>query len=86
MAALRALIEVTAQSGCATALDGAEHFQVQPRQPASVFLDEALARLANDIGHLQGRPAHLRWRFRERFTPSGLETSIASSGLGTACK
>ncbi len=86
MTALRASIEVAAQSRGAAVLNGAEHFQVQPRQPASIFLDETLARLANDIGHLQRWPIHLRWRFRERFTASGLETVIASSGLAMACK
>jgi len=86
MAALRASIEVAARAAVRQVFNGAEHFQVQPRQPASVILDEALARLANNIGHLQGWPSHLRWRLRERFTSSGLETSIASSGLAMACR
>src|ERR1035438_7145383 len=36
--------------------------------------------------HLEGGPAHRFISLLERFTSSGLETSIASSGLATACR
>ena len=35
MTATRALIDVTAQRGCAAALDGGQHFQIQPVQPGT---------------------------------------------------
>jgi hypothetical protein len=40
----------------------------------------------NDVGHLKGGPAHRFFFSLERFTPLGPETSMVSSGLGTACK
>jgi hypothetical protein len=40
---------------CSTAaLDGGQHFQMQPVQPVPVVVDELSACEANQIGHLQG--------------------------------
>src|SRR5271170_1078310 len=41
---------------------------------------------ADDVGHLEGGPAHRFISLLERFTLSELRTAIASSGLGTACR
>ena len=38
------------------------------------------------IGHLKGGPTHRLISLLERFTWSGLDTSMVSSGLGTACR
>ena len=70
----------TKRCGAAT-LDGAQHFPLLPRQPGAVALDEALAVLSNDIGHLEGGPIHFLCFLRDRLTVSGLETVIVSSGL-----
>ena len=39
-----------------------------------------------ELCHLKGGPTHRLISLLERFTWSGLDTSIASSGLGTACR
>jgi hypothetical protein len=70
----------------AAMLDGAQHFQLLPGQSGPVALDEVLAVLSNDIGHLEGGPIHFLCFLRDRRTVSGLETFIVSSGLGTACR
>jgi hypothetical protein len=59
MAAVHALIQMTAERGCTAALDGGQHFQVEPVQPGTVTFDEVPACAANEIGHLQGWPLHL---------------------------
>jgi hypothetical protein len=51
-----------------------------------VFLDEAFACRANDVGHLEGRPDHLGCFLPERFTSATPDTASASSGFGQACK
>jgi hypothetical protein len=60
MAAVFALIEMTAQSGGAATLDRRQHLAMLPAEPATTPLKEALSRGANQIGHLQWRPWHLR--------------------------
>jgi hypothetical protein len=54
---------------------------VQPRQPGTVSLNEALAVSTDDVGHLEGWLTHFLCFFRDRFTWSGVETSMVSSGL-----
>ena len=86
MVAARAAIEMAAQRRGAAAREGAEHAPMLPGQPGLVRLDEAIAVLSDDIGHLEGWPGH-RFRFRRvRRAPSGEETPIVSSGFVTACK
>jgi hypothetical protein len=84
MAAASTSVTVTAERCRAAAFDGGEHLQVQSRQPRPVFLDEASAYRANDIGHLDGWPLHFLCSFRDRFTWSGLESSTLSSGVPAA--
>ena len=55
-----ALIEMPAQGGGATTRDGSPHGEVLPGDPAAASFDESAARGANQIGHLQWRPVHLR--------------------------
>ena len=43
----------------ATARNGQQHFDVLPAEPLAVSFDEGSSRVANEIGHLEGRPAHL---------------------------
>ncbi len=78
---------MAAQVGRTAALDGVEHAQVLPGQPAPVLLEEALLELSDDIGHLEGWPGHRGGTFlRERVTVSGLDRVRVSKGLGTAVK
>src|SRR4029077_18652629 len=70
----------------ATALDGGEHFQVQSVEPRLIFVDEAFAYRANDIGHLDGWPLHFLCSLRDLFTRSGLESLTLSSGVPAAFK
>ena len=59
MSAAGALIDMTAQCGGTTPSNGQQHFDMHPPEPMAVSLDEGISRGADDIGHLQGRPAHL---------------------------
>jgi hypothetical protein len=52
MTAAHTLIEMTAERCGAAALDGGQHFQVEPVQPGTIVFDEGPARAANQIGHL----------------------------------
>ena len=49
-------------------------------------IPETVARSADDVGHLEGGAVHRLISLRERFTVSRLETSVASIGLGKACR
>src|SRR5712664_4445545 len=59
MPAAGALIEMTAQAGGTTARNGPQHFDMLPTEPVAVSFDESSSRVADEIGHLQRRPAHL---------------------------
>ena len=59
MSAAHTLIEMTAERSGAAALDGGQHFQVEPVQPETISFDEAAAGTADDIGHLERWPVHL---------------------------
>src|SRR5439155_13531492 len=84
--AAHAAIEMAAQGRGATAREGAEHTPVLPGQPGSVRLDEAIAVLSDDVGHLKGWPHHRFCSRRDRRAVSGPDTGIASNGLATACR
>ena len=58
MSAVRALIAMPAQCGGSAAGDGQQHLLVLPIDPLATALDERLSGVANDVGHLQRRPAH----------------------------
>src|ERR1700675_2445204 len=59
MPATGALIEMTAQGGGTTAPNGLQHLDVLPAEPVAISFQESSARAADEIGHLQGRPALL---------------------------
>src|ERR1700736_6445912 len=86
MTAAPALIEMTAQCRGTATDDGIEHLAMRPCKMRLLPLPETVARCPDDVGHLEGGPAHRLISLLERFTSSGLDTSRASSGLGTACR
>src|SRR5262249_58370137 len=58
MATARALIEVAAEYGGAAGSNGAQHFDVLPADPLAASFDECFSCGADQIGHLEGWPAH----------------------------
>ena len=84
MAAASALIEMPAQCRSAAANDGVKYLAMHPCKVRLVLVPKAVACCADDVGHLEGGPAHRFLSLLERFTSSGLDTSMASSGLATA--
>ena len=86
MAAADALIAMAAQRRGAASDDSIEHLAMHPCKVRLVLLPESVARCADDVGHLEGGPAHRLIFLLDRFTSLGLDTSIASSGLATACR
>src|SRR5260370_42483421 len=86
MTALRARIEMAAQSCCAAVLDGTEYSELLKAEARSISLKKAGALCAKKIGHLQGRARHrslLRMRRSLSFTSERLSSSI---GLTPACR
>src|SRR6266852_9604435 len=59
MPAAGALIEMPTECGGATPRNGQQHFDVLPVDPLAASFDEGSSRDADEIGHLEGRPAHL---------------------------
>ena len=86
MVTARTPIEMATQCRRATARDGAEYAVVLRGQPGPVRLDEAIAVLSNDVGHLKGWPRHRFCSRRDRRAVSGPETGIVSNGFATACR
>ena len=59
MSTTSALIDVAAEYGSAARSNGPQHFDVLPADPLTVSLDECFSCGADQIGHLEGWPAHL---------------------------
>jgi hypothetical protein len=59
MPAAGALIEMTAECSGTTPRNGQQHFDVLPAEPLVISFDEGSSCAADEIGHLEGRPAHL---------------------------
>jgi hypothetical protein len=59
MPATGAFIEMTAECGGTTTLNGPQYFHVLPTKPVAILFDEHLSRSADDIGHLERWPVHL---------------------------
>src|SRR5208283_674460 len=59
MPAAGALVEMPAECGGTTPCNGQQHFDVLPTEPAAVSFEESSSRSADELGHLQRRPAHL---------------------------
>jgi hypothetical protein len=84
MSAAKTLIAMTTQ-GCGAATDDrVHHLAMLQGEMGSLLFPEAAALYADDVGHLEGGPAHRFARLLECLTRSVAETSIASSGLATA--
>ena len=82
---LVAAITVPAKCRRSTLGNRAEDAPMLSGHPA-VRLQDTIAVLAHDIGHLEGWPRH-RFCFRRvRRAVSGAETHMAFSGFATACK
>src|ERR1035438_10652025 len=58
MAAADALIQMTAQRRGAATDDGIEHLAMRPCKMRLLLFPKAVARCADDVGHLEGGPAH----------------------------
>src|SRR5262249_481618 len=58
MSASGAPIEMPAQRGSSTPCDRPQHTEMLRGEPGPVHLNEAIAVLANDVGHLEGWPGH----------------------------
>ena len=86
MSAADALITMSAQSGSAASHYGVKHLAMRPCEVRAVLLPEAVARGADDIGHLEGGVTHRLMSFRERFTVSRMDTVMDSIGLGIVCR
>jgi len=86
MAAAGALIPMAAECRGSAPDDGIEHLAMYPCKARLMLFPESVARCTDDVGHLEGGPAHRFFSLLERFTSSGSETSIASKGLATACR
>jgi hypothetical protein len=84
MAAPATAIQMSAERCGAAVLDGKENAEMQPRQPGPVPVDEAVAVRANDVCHLERWPVHFLCSLLDRFTWSGLESSMLSSGVPAA--
>ena len=84
MAALAAAIQMSTEGSRAAMLDGKQDTEVEPRQPGPVPFDEAVAVRANNVCHLERWLVHCLCSFRDRFTWSGLESSMLSSGVPAA--
>ena len=62
MSAAGALIEMTAEGGGTTPRNGQQHFDVLPAEPLAISFEKSGSRGADEIGHLQGRPARPSFR------------------------
>src|SRR5215218_1588502 len=58
VSALRARVQMSAERRRTAALDGSQHFQVQPVQPGTVAVNETPACGADEISHLERWPCH----------------------------
>ena len=67
MPAAGAFIEMAAECGGATARNGQQYFDVLPAEPLAISFDESSSHGADEIGHLEGRPAHLFLQCRPVF-------------------
>ena len=81
MSAACTAVTMSAQGGGAAARDSQQHFLVLPVDPPVTAFYEGLSSTANNVGHLQERPAHQRC-----LSPPCEEKVSASSGLAVALR
>src|ERR1700730_11431362 len=67
MPAAGAFIEMAAECSGTTPRNGEQYFDVLPAEPLAISFDESSSRAADEIGHLEGRPAHLFLQCRPVF-------------------
>ena len=84
--ALVTAIAMPAECRGAALGDGPEDAPMLPGHPGAVRLQEAIAMLAHDVGHLEGWPRHRLCFNRVRRAVSGPAIVSASSGFATACR
>ena len=58
VSAARTRIQMSAERSRAAALDGSQHFQVQPVQPRAIAVNKTPAGGADKTGHLERWPSH----------------------------
>ena len=73
MPATGPFIEMTAECGGTTTRYGQQHFDMLPADPLTVSFDEGSSGAADDIGHLEWWPAHLRLLRRFVFQLQGVQ-------------
>jgi hypothetical protein len=81
MSAAGATVAMPAQRSGAAAHDGQQHLLVLPVDPPAAAFYKCLSRTANNVGHLQKRPAH-----ELCLCPPSEENVSASSGLAVALR
>src|SRR5664280_3702886 len=81
MSAAGATIAMPAQRGGAAARYGQQHLLVLPVDPPAAVFHKCLSSTANNVGHLQKRPAH-----ELCLCPPCEENVSASSGLAVALR
>src|ERR1035437_9999504 len=79
MSAACAAVAMATEHGGAAARNGQQHFSVLPVDPLAAVFEESLSSTANNVGHLQKRPAH-----ELCLCPPFEENVSASSGLAVA--
>ena len=84
MPATGTLIQMPAERGRAAAFDGCQDLAVLAGEPVAAALEEFLSRDADEIGHLQRRPAHLFVLRRFIFLPSGRQRQRVQRTRGSA--
>src|SRR5271170_4784582 len=81
MSAAGAAVAMPTQRGGAAAHDGQQHLEVLPVDPPAAVFHKCLSSTANNVGHLQERPAH-----ELCLCPPCEEKLSASSGLAVALR
>src|SRR2546429_1598922 len=76
ISAVGAFVEMAAKCGGTTPLNGSQHLDMLPTKPVAISFDENLSRSADDIGHLQRRPAHLLLAGRSEEHTSELQSRL----------
>src|ERR1035437_1810209 len=81
MSAACAAVAMATERGCAAGQGGQQHLLVLPVDPPATVFHKCLSSTANNVGHLQKRPAH-----ELCLSPPSEENVSASSGLAVALR
>ncbi len=77
---------MTTESSGSAAQDSAHDLELLETKLASVAIEERVALLAEDVGHLHGGTVHSFFFRPDRLMVSSVETGIVSTGLVTECR